>query len=82
MTSPAARGPQMIEEQAMGEYEPEDSRNVTLTNKTAPGEPPRTGPREDAARAEAGKKRGEADDDQRTGSQSQGQGQQSQNVAG
>ena len=30
----------------MGEYEPDDSRNVTLRQKRAPGEPPRTGPRE------------------------------------
>lgn len=30
----------------MGEYEPDDSRNVTLKQKRAPGEPPRTGPRE------------------------------------
>jgi hypothetical protein len=37
----------------MGEYEPEDSRNVTLSDHQAPGEPPRTGPREDEARARA-----------------------------
>ena len=30
----------------MGEYEPNDSRNVTLKPNRAPGEPPRTGPRE------------------------------------
>ncbi|HYD24816.1 MAG TPA: hypothetical protein VEB68_08455 [Croceibacterium sp.] len=30
----------------MGEYEPHDSRNVTLKQERAPGEPPRTGPRE------------------------------------
>ena len=30
----------------MGEYEPHDSRNVTLRQDRAPGEPPRTGPRE------------------------------------
>ena len=30
----------------MGEYEPHDSRNVTLKQDRAPGEPPRTGPRE------------------------------------
>ena len=30
----------------MGEYEPNDSRNVTQTQQRAPGEPPRTGPRE------------------------------------
>jgi hypothetical protein len=37
----------------MGEYEPEDSRNVTLSDHQAPGEPPRTGPREGEARARA-----------------------------
>jgi hypothetical protein len=37
----------------MGEYEPDDSRNVTLSDHQAPGEPPRTGPREDEARARA-----------------------------
>lgn len=36
----------------MGEYEPADSRTVTQSTYTAPGEPPRTGPREDAARRE------------------------------
>jgi hypothetical protein len=35
----------------MGEYEPEDSRNVTLNPSTLPGEPPRTGPREGESRA-------------------------------
>ncbi|MXO75648.1 hypothetical protein GRI40_10510 [Altererythrobacter aerius] len=37
----------------MAEYEPDDSRDVTHSKATAPGEPPRTGPREDAARADA-----------------------------
>jgi hypothetical protein len=37
----------------MGEYEPDDSRIVTQVPAEAPGEPPRTGPREDQARAEA-----------------------------
>lgn len=37
----------------MGEYEPDDSRDVTLSDHQAPGEPPRTGPREDEARARA-----------------------------
>ncbi len=37
----------------MGEYEPNDSRNVTLNTSTAPGEPPRTGPREGEARAQS-----------------------------
>lgn len=35
----------------MGEYEPNDSRNITLSNDNAPGEPPRTGPREGETRA-------------------------------
>ncbi|HLV06803.1 MAG TPA: hypothetical protein VKY80_03945 [Croceibacterium sp.] len=34
----------------MGEYEPNDSRNVTLNQDRAPGEPPRTGPREGETR--------------------------------
>jgi hypothetical protein len=34
----------------MGEYEPNDSRNVTLKPQRAPGEPPRTGPREGETR--------------------------------
>jgi hypothetical protein len=34
----------------MGEYEPRDSRNVTLKQQRAPGEPPRTGPREGETR--------------------------------
>jgi hypothetical protein len=37
----------------MGEYEPEDSRTVTQSPHRAPGEPPRTGPREDEARKRA-----------------------------
>jgi len=36
----------------MGEYEPNDSRNVTLGTDRAPGEPPRTGPREGETRAQ------------------------------
>lgn len=39
----------------MGEYEPNDSRKITLSNDTAPGEPPRTGPREGETRAEGEK---------------------------
>jgi len=35
----------------MGEYEPDDSRDVTLSTHQAPGEPPRTGPREGETRA-------------------------------
>lgn len=34
----------------MSELEPDDSRNVTLRNERAPGEPPRTGPREGETR--------------------------------
>ena len=34
----------------MGEYEPNDSRNVTLSQNRAPGEPPHTGPREGESR--------------------------------
>lgn len=37
----------------MGEYEPDDSRIVTNVAAEAPGEPPRTGPREGEARAMA-----------------------------
>jgi len=33
----------------MGEYEPNDSRDVTLNPSNLPGEPPRTGPREGEA---------------------------------
>ena len=38
----------------MGEYEPDDSRNVTLKQNRAPGEPPRTGPREGETRQQQG----------------------------
>lgn len=38
----------------MSELEPDDSRDVTLSTHRAPGEPPRTGPRESEARAQAG----------------------------
>lgn len=37
----------------MGEYEPDDSRNVTLKPNNVPGEPTPTGPREDEARKQA-----------------------------
>lgn len=40
-------------EPVMGEYEPRDSRKVTLQDGHVPGEPPRTGPREQAARKQA-----------------------------
>lgn len=47
----------------MGEYEPDDSRTVTQSSHQAPGEPPRTGPREDEARemARSKEKQGIAD---------------------
>ena len=45
----------------MGEYEPDDSRTVTKSTHQAPGEPPRTGPREDEARAEARQGLGDAE---------------------
>jgi len=47
----------------MAEYEPDDSRDVTNSTHRAPGEPPRTGPREDQARAQA--EQGEARHDER-----------------
>lgn len=37
----------------MGELEPDDSRDVTQTDNRAPGEPPRTGPREGQTRDKA-----------------------------
>jgi hypothetical protein len=47
----------------MGEYEPDDSRDVTLNPNEAPGEPPRTGPREGETRApeQEAEKQGVAD---------------------
>ena len=42
----------------MGEYEPDDSRNVTQSDSRAPGEPPRTGPRQDASRPKRPKANG------------------------
>ncbi|MEP2236114.1 MAG: hypothetical protein ABJM58_12725 [Alteripontixanthobacter sp.] len=47
----------------MGEYEPDDSRDVTLGKGSTPIEPERTGPREDAARAKAQKDRKKDGDD-------------------
>ena len=41
----------------MGEYEPEDSRKVTQSDRSAPGEPKRTGPREGETRKDEAKKR-------------------------
>lgn len=52
----------------MGEYEPRDSRNVTLKQNRAPGEPPRTGPMEEEARRQAMQseaERGELYEDER-----------------
>lgn len=37
----------------MGQYEPNDSRDVTLSDHSAPGEPDRTGHREGEARRQA-----------------------------
>jgi hypothetical protein len=54
----------------MGEYEPRDSRNVTHKQQRAPGEPPRTGPREGETRkgreddAKARERAIEVDEDQ------------------
>ena len=45
----------------MGEYEPKDSRNVTLKPNRAPGEPPRTGPREAETRQQQGQQAGETE---------------------
>ena len=46
----------------MGEYEPNDSRNVTLKQDRAPGEPPRTGPQEAQTReAETRQQQGETE---------------------
>lgn len=45
----------------MGEYEPDDSRDVTLSDHQAPGEPPRTGPREGEAREQARQGSGSGD---------------------
>jgi hypothetical protein len=49
----------------MGQYEPEDSRNVTLSNHTAPGEPERTGPREGETRQQ--QRQGDAPDGAQAG---------------
>ena len=42
----------------MGEYEPEDSRDVTLTKSNTPIEPERTGPKESRSRETTDKKDG------------------------
>jgi len=68
----------------MGEYEPDDSRNITQKKGNVPGEPPRTGPREDEARRKAeplpGKK--QPSQQQQAQSQSQGSGGMSQSMGG
>jgi hypothetical protein len=43
----------------MSEYEPDDSRDVTQSSHQAPGEPPRTGFREDGARLRSQAEQGE-----------------------
>ena len=48
----------------MGEYEPHDSRLITLKDERAPGEPPRTGPREGETRQQQ-QGETELDEDQR-----------------
>lgn len=55
----------------MSELEPNDSRNVTLSNERAPGEPPRTGPREGETRGQQQQQQGQW----RTDAQGQAQGQ-------
>lgn len=57
----------------MGEYEPKDSREVTQKPGHTPGEPPRTGPREQQARASAQRGTMMAQDQQQ-GRQMQAQG--------
>ena len=65
----------------MGEYEPNDSRKVTHSDTSAPGEPPRTGAHEDETRQAAkGKEHDERQakrmkEQQQRGSQSQSQDQ-------
>lgn len=49
----------------MGEYEPRDSRNVTLKQQRAPGEPPRTGPREHETRQPEQRQPTELEQDER-----------------
>ena len=49
----------------MGEYEPHDSRNMTLRQERAPGEPPRTGPREGETRDQAPEQQTELEQDER-----------------
>lgn len=49
----------------MGQYEPDDSRNVTLKQGHEPGSAKRTGPREDEARAKAQRREDEKADKKR-----------------
>ena len=49
----------------MSELEPDDSRDVTQSSHRAPGEPPRTGFREDGARLRAQAEQGEEARDKR-----------------
>ena len=48
----------------MGEYEPNDSRDVTQSRHRAPGEPPRTGPQEAETRRQPQQQAGETELDQ------------------
>ena len=45
----------------MGEYEPNDSRDVTQSRHRAPGEPPRTGPQEAETRRQPQQQAGETE---------------------
>lgn len=49
----------------MGQYEPNDSRDVTQSKSDLAGEPPRTGPREDAARQRSQGSGDKRDDDKK-----------------
>ena len=59
----------------MGEYEPHDSRNVTLKQDRAPGEPPRTGPQEGETRRPAPEQAGDTELEQ------DGRGEEAEQVA-
>ena len=59
----------------MGEYEPHDSRNVTLKQDRAPGEPPRTGPQDGETRRPAPEQAGETELEQ------DGRGEEAEQVA-
>ncbi|KHL24967.1 hypothetical protein PK98_14055 [Croceibacterium mercuriale] len=69
----------------MGEYEPDDSRDVTLKPNNVPGEPAPTGPREDEARKQAQTDKGQpgkTQPHQQQQAQSQSQGGMSQSMGG